>query len=152
MAIELPRDFAEFLSLLNKHEVRYLLIGGYAVGIHGHVRATNDIDVWIDATKANARRTETAIREFGFDVPELTADRLIIPRKITRMGLPPMRIEVLNTVSGIAFAEAYPNRKLAQVGRLRIPVIGLEDLIKNKLAAGRAKDLADAEELGPTSS
>ncbi len=147
MAAKLPRDFAEFLSLLNSHSVRYLLIGGYAVGFHGHVRATNDIDIWIDVNADNAERVVSAIREFGFDAPELSASKLTEPRKITRMGLPPMRIEVLNTISGVAFDHAYPNRVEAEFGGLRVPVIGLQELLANKQASGRTKDLADYEEL-----
>lgn len=147
MATQLPPDFAEFLSLLTKHEVHYLLIGGYAVGVHGHVRATNDLDVWIEATAENARRAEAALREFGFDVPQLTPEMLLRPGKITRMGVPPMRIEVLNSVSGITFEEAYRDRSDTDIGGQSVPVIGLKELIRNKLATGRAKDLADAEEL-----
>jgi predicted nucleotidyltransferase len=147
MEMRLGPDFVEFLNLLNEHRVRYLLIGGYAVAVHGHVRATNDIDVWIEATPENARRTEAAIREFGFDLPELTTERLLDARVITRMGVPPMRIEVLSAISGVSFEEAYVNRISVDVDSIRVPVIGLEDLLANKRASGRAKDLADVEEL-----
>jgi predicted nucleotidyltransferase len=148
MVVRLPPDFSEFLNLLNKHDVKYLLIGGYAVGFYGYVRATNDIDVWIESTGANAVRVEAAVREFGFDVPELNASKLIEVGKITRMGNPPMRIEILNSISGITFDAAYPNRTEAKFDGLTVPVISLADLVANKLASGRTKDMADAEELG----
>ena len=133
--------------MLIKNEVHFLLVGSYAVGIHGHVRATNDIDIWIESTQDNAERTEIALREFGYDLPQLSAEMLIRPSKITRMGRPPMRIEILNSISGVTFDEASISRIIVDVDELRIPVIGLEQLIKNKRAAGRTKDIADAEEL-----
>jgi hypothetical protein len=144
---QLPRDFTEFLSLLNKHHVSYLLIGGYAVGFHGYVRATNDIDIWIEASSENASRAEAAIREFGFDLPTLSAEKLIEEGKITRMGRPPMRIEMLNSISGVLFHEAYGRKLTFNIGSLEIPMISLPDLLVNKRASGRTKDLADAEEL-----
>jgi len=147
MASQLPRDFAEFLSLLNRHKVDYLLIGGYAVGFYGYVSATNDIDVWIDSSKENASRAEAAIREFGFDLATLTAAKLIEKGQITRMGHPPMRIEVLNSISGVEFRDAYTRRFTFIIDSLQIPMISLEDLLTNKRASGRTKDLADAEEL-----
>ena len=145
--IKLPPDFNEFLNLLTKNEVRFLLIGSYAAGVHGHVRATNDIDFWIEANEANAKRAESALREFGYDLPELTPDLLLRPGKITRMGVPPMRIEILNAISGVEFGQAYANRLMVDIDGQEIPVIGLRDLIQNKRAAGRTKDLFDVEEL-----
>ncbi len=147
MELKLPPDFAVFLSLLTKNDARYLLIGGFAVGVHGYVRATNDIDVWIEPTVDNAAKTEKALREFGFDLPDLTPEMLISRGKITRMGVPPMRIEILNSISGVSFEEAHDHRVYATANGIQIPVIGLADLIRNKLASGRAKDLADVEEL-----
>ena len=147
MAPQLPSDFAEFLNLLNKHDVAYLLIGGYAVGLYGHVRATNDIDVWIGSSSENALKAEAAIREFGFDLPSLSAQKLIEEGKITRMGNPPMRIEVLNSISGVEFLDAYEKRFTVTLDALKIPRISLEDLLTNKRASGRTKDQADAEEL-----
>ena len=147
MASQLPRDFAEFLSLFNKHKVDYLLIGGYAVGFYGYVRATNDVDVWIESSAENASKAEAAIREFGFDVPSLSAEKLIEQGQITRMGHPPMRIEVLNSISGVEFRDAYARRFMVVIDDLQIPTISLADLLTNKRASGRTKDLADAEEL-----
>lgn len=147
MELQLPNDFREFLSLLIRNDVKFLLIGGYAVGLYGHVRATNDIDVWIEASQDNAHRAELALRQFGFDVPSLTPELLIRPGKITRMGLPPLRIEVLNAISGMEFGPAFSRALHFEVDGLSIPVISLDDLILNKKSSGRTKDLADVEEL-----
>ncbi len=147
MALELPTDFSDFLSLLNAHQVEYLLVGGYAVTIHGYVRATGDMDIFVAATPANAERVVAAIREFGFALPNLTSELVLEPRKILRMGLPPLRIEVMNQIDGVEFDECRSRALDVRLGTLRVPVISLADLRKNKLAAGRHKDLDDLENL-----
>jgi predicted nucleotidyltransferase len=147
MALQLPSDFSDFLSLLNAHSVEYLLVGGYAVTIHGYVRATGDMDIFIAATPDNAARVADAIREFGFDVPSLTAAEILAPRKILRMGSPPLRIEVMNEIDGVEFAECRARALDARIGDLQIPVISLRDLRANKRAAGRHKDLDDLDNL-----
>jgi hypothetical protein len=98
MDLTLPIDFKEFLNLLNAKAVKYLLIGGYAVGYHGYPRATNDIDIWIAINPDNAERMETVLREFGFNIPELSADLFLKENSIVRMGIPPMRIEVVTGI------------------------------------------------------
>jgi len=95
MDIELPPDFKEFLSLLNSKNVKYLLIGGYAVGYHGYPRATNDLDIWIAIHPDNAEQMVVVLREFGFDTPELSVEPFLKEKSIVRMGIPPMRIEIL---------------------------------------------------------
>ena len=147
MALKLPADFSDFLSLLNAHQVEYLLVGGYAVTIHGYVRATGDMDIFIAATQENAERVVAVIREFGFEVPELNAELVLEPRKMLRMGSPPLRIEVMNQIDGVEFGECHPRALEVQLGELRVPVISLADLRTNKLAAGRHKDLDDLENL-----
>ncbi|MCX6034774.1 MAG: hypothetical protein NTV38_07335 [Chloroflexi bacterium] len=107
MDIELPLDFKEFLKLLNEKDVRYLLIGGYAVGYHGYPRATNDLDIWIAVHPENAERVVQALREFGFALPELTPDLFLQENKIVRMGNPPMRLEITTGISGVEFDECY---------------------------------------------
>ena len=94
MELKLAPDLCEFLRSLIKHEVQFLLVGGYAVAIHGYIRATNEIDFWIEGSLENASRAEAAIREFGFDLPSLSAQALSDPGKLTTMGHPPLRIEV----------------------------------------------------------
>jgi predicted nucleotidyltransferase len=144
--ILLPNDFKEFLRLLNSHEVRYLLIGGYAVNYHGCPRATGDMDVWIDNQPANAGRAASVLREFGF--AQASAALFAEPGKVIRMGVPPLRIEVLTSISGVEFAACYDQRVVAEISGVRVNVIGMDDLKTNKRASGRLKDLADVEELG----
>ena len=147
MGIELPRDFKEFLQLLNEKKVRYLLIGGYAVGYHGYPRATNDIDIWIAVEKDNAQIVVSSLKEFGFDLPEITPGIFLEKDKIIRMGNPPMRIEISTGISGVDFDECHNSRIIAVVEEIEINIIDLEHLKINKKAAGRFKDLADLENL-----
>jgi predicted nucleotidyltransferase len=145
--INLPQDFKEFLQLLNDHEVKYLLVGGYAVGYHGFPRATVDMDIWVAINPQNAQKIVTVLEEFGFNFPELNVDLFLKQDKIIRMGIPPMRLEILTTVSGVEFEICYQNRIIAELDGVQIDMIGLDDLKRNKLAAGRHKDLNDLENL-----
>jgi predicted nucleotidyltransferase len=147
MDIELPKDFREFLRLLSAHGVEYVVVGGYAVGFHGYPRATNDLDVWIALSRDNAERAVGALREFGFGTPDLSPDFLLEPKRIIRMGVSPLRIEILNTISGVEFAECFARRISVELDGVTVQLIGLEDLKKNKKAAGRFKDLNDLENL-----
>jgi hypothetical protein len=145
--IELPPDFSEFLRLLNAHGVSYLIIGGYAVGFHGHPRATADIDIWIPRRADTAARVVAAIREFGFDTPELAPDLFLRPDQVVRLGVPPVRIEVLTSIAGVEFDECAPRAVRTTFGDVPVHIIGLADLKANKQAAGRHQDLADLEHL-----
>jgi predicted nucleotidyltransferase len=147
MDIELPLDFKEFLKLLNEKGVRYLLIGGYAVGYHGYPRATNDMDIWIAVNPENAERVVDALHAFGFDLPELTPDLFLQENKIIRMGNPPMRLEITTGISGVEFDDCYTNRVVDVLDGVEVNVIDLPHLKVNKKAAGRLKDLADLENL-----
>jgi hypothetical protein len=147
MDIELPSDFKEFLKLLNEKEVRYLLIGGYAVGYHGYPRATNDMDIWIALHPDNAERVVTALRDFGFNLPELTPEIFLKENAIIRMGVPPMRLEISTGISGVDFEECYVNRIEDILDGIQVTIIDLQHLKINKKAAGRLKDLADLENL-----
>lgn len=133
--------------MLNSHHVDYLLIGGYAVGYYGYPRPTGDMDVWIAVSPENASRVTKALVEFGFrseDVPDaLFSD----PGRIVRMGVPPIRLEIMTSVSGVEFGECYARRTLAMFDGEPVDVIGLEDLKANKKASGRHKDLNDLEQL-----
>ena len=147
MDIELPLDFKEFLKLLNEKEVRYLLIGGYAVGYHGYPRATNDMDVWIALHPENAERMVSALREFGFDLPELRPEIFLNEKTIIRMGTPPMRLEISTEISGVEFDECYEDRVVDLMDGIQVNIIDLKHLKINKKASGRLKDLADLENL-----
>jgi hypothetical protein len=131
---------------LNSHEVEYLVIGGYAVNYHGYPRATGDIDIWMGGDPDNAARMAQAVKEFGF--PEATPALFAEPGKVIRMGLPPLRIEVLTSITGVEFETCYSNRVIAECEGAPVSLIGLDDLKRNKKATGRLKDLADLEQLG----
>jgi hypothetical protein len=145
--IRLPADFRDFLKLLNSHSVEYLLIGGYAVCYHGYYRNTADIDFWIAVTPANAAKMVCLIREFGFDVPELSETLFLQKGRIIRMGVEPTRIEILTEISGCDFGECYAQRLDGMLDGVPVKVISVPDLIKNKLRSGRIKDLQDAQKL-----
>jgi hypothetical protein len=135
----LARDFKEFLKSLNSNRVEYLLIGGYAVGIYGHIRATNDLDIWVAVNPENAARTERALREFGFAADALTSDLFLVPNNVVRMGVPPIRIEILTSISGVAFESCYAEKEMIQIEEVLVPVISLLRLRQNKAASGRRR-------------
>lgn len=145
--MHLPEDFKDFFRFLNEAGVEYLLIGGWAVGFHGYPRATADMDVWVACDEVNARRVVAALRLFGFTHDEATESLFTRPGFVVRMGLPPMRIEILTRISGVEFTPCRARCNSMQVDGIEIPVISLADLIVNKKAAGRPKDLADADAL-----
>lgn len=145
--IPLPPDFSAFLRLLGERDVRYLLIGGYAVAFHGYVRATVDLDIWIPCETENAERLVDALCAFGFDVPELTPELFLEADRIVRMGIPPMRIEIATTISGVIFEPCYEERVTARWDDVEVSLISLERLKENKRAAGRMQDLVDLEHL-----
>lgn len=147
MALTLPPDFKEFLKLLKEHDVRYLLIGGYAVGYHGYARATEDMDIWVAIHPENARKLVSTLKSFGLDDLNLTPELFLQKPKIIRMGLPPMRLEITTSVSGVEFDECYRSRIVDEFDGVEVNVIDLENLKKNKKASGRSKDIADVEKL-----
>jgi len=145
--IHLSPDFKEFLKLLNAHQVEYLLIGGYAVGYHGYPRATVDMDIWIAMHPANAERIVAALKEFGFDLPELSPELFLKEWQVIRLGVPPVRIELATTVSGVNFNECYAERLTDILDGVKVNLISLRHLKINKKASGRHQDLADLENL-----
>ena len=149
--LELPPDFSEFLKLLRSNGVKYLLIGGYAVGHYGYSRPTGDMDVWIERDPENARRLVAALTEFGFGSADLTPELILDPKRMIRMGVPPMRLEILTTISGVDFADCYPRRVVDTISGVEVDLISRDDLKKNKAASGRLKDLVDLEHLDRTS-
>ena len=147
MDLELPLDFKEFLKLLNAQKAEYLLIGGYAVGYYGYPRATADIDIWIAIDPQNAAKVVAVLKEFGFDVPGLSTELFLKEDQIIRMGIPPLRIEVTTTISGVTFDECYAERQTAMLDDVEVNLISLKHLKINKKASGRYKDLNDLENL-----
>ena len=145
--IPLPPDFKEFLKFLNNQKVKYLLIGGYAVGYHGYVRAPADMDLWIERNPSNSERVVKALREFGFHAENLSAGLFLEKGQVIRMGMPPMRIEVLTSISGVEFKECYETRIIEDWDDISVNIISLKKLKQNKRASGRLKDLTDLEHL-----
>lgn len=143
----LTDDFKEFLRLLNANRVDYLLVGGYAVGLHGYPRATVDLDVWVRASLDNAERVVQALRAFGFDLPALEPRLFLDPRRIVRFGTPPFRIEIMSSIDGVDYDTCRGRSPVFDIEGLPVPVISLDDLKTNKRAAGRNKDLADLDNL-----
>jgi len=147
MDLTLPPDFKEFLKLLKVHDVRYLLIGGYAVGYHGYARATEDMDIWVAIHPDNAQKLVSTLKAFGFDDPNLKPELFLQKPKIIRMGFPPMRLEITTSISGVEFDKCYQERIVDTLDGVEVNLIDLENLKKNKRASGRTKDIADVEKL-----
>ena len=143
----LNKDFKEFVELLNSHAVEYLVVGGYALAAHGHPRYTGDIDIWLDPSPINVGRLLIALREFGFGSLGLSETDFQQPDAIVQLGYPPARIDLLSSIDGVQFDQCYPRRQLVSVSGVELPILHLDDFRVNKLASGRAKDLADLESL-----
>ena len=145
----LEPSFKDFLSLLNKHKVEYLVIGGYAVAIHGYVRGTSDIDIWVNPTSENADKMLTVMLDFGFGEYDFDIKDFLITSKsgFVSIGEIPFKIEILTKTLGVTFEEAYPHRKTASIDDIMVNFIGLDDLIANKKAVAREKDLNDIANL-----
>lgn len=143
----LNRDFKEFIQLLNANNVKYLVVGGYAVAFHGHPRYTKDIDIWLENSRSNAENLIKSLSEFGFGELGLIIEDFLVPDQIIQLGHPPSRIDLLNTLSGITFSECYEARVQIDSDGISINFIDLANLKKNKMASGRHQDLADLENL-----
>jgi hypothetical protein len=145
--IELHPDFKDFLRLLTSCNVRYLLVGGYAVGYHGYPRATGDMDIWIEISESNSINVASAFRDFGMPDEAISKDLFLEKNKVIRIGVPPVRLEVITSASGVDFNDCYANREVVEIDGIPINLISLQDLKKNKRAAGRHKDMEDIEHL-----
>lgn len=142
------KDFLDLIACLTRHDARFLVVGGYAVAAHGHVRATKDLDIWVDPTDANAQRVLGALVEFGAPLADLTASDLAHPHYGFMMGTPPRRIDVLTSVDGLEFADAWARQIAFAVAEGQVaPFLSRTDLVANKRAAGRPQDLADVAAL-----
>ena len=141
------RDFAEMLAALSAAGAEYLLVGAHALAAHGVVRATGDLGLWIRPTRENAAKVWKALVAFGAPLQELTERDLATPDLVFQIGVAPYRIDLLTSIDGVSFDEAWRDRASVRVEGQEIPLIGREDLLRNKRATGRLRDLADAEEL-----
>jgi hypothetical protein len=144
------RDFVEMLSALRDVGAEYLVVGAHALAAHGRPRATGDLDLWIRPTPTNASRVYDALQAFGAPLQQLRVDELAAPDLVFQIGVAPARIDILTSVSGVGFDDAWPDRINVRIGELDVPVIGREALIRNKRATGRPRDIADIAELEGT--
>lgn len=143
----LNRDLREFVQSLNENNVRYLIVGGYAVAAHGHPRYTKDLDIWIEMMPENAERLVCAIEQFGFGSLKLQAEDFLVPEQIIQLGYPPNRIDLINSLKGVNFEECYRSKAEITITDVKVNFIDLTNLKKNKQATGRFQDLADLENL-----
>lgn len=145
---QLTPEFREFLRLLNSESVEYLLIGGYAVGCHGYVRYTDDIDFWVAITDENIQRLRDVLIRFGFSATTLPSPFFTDAVQVLRIGRRPNKLELFSTIPGVSFAACYQRRQTVTLDDgLAISVLSYDDLVSSKLASARPKDLADVDEL-----
>ncbi len=140
-------DYLDMLRCLNKAEVDYILVGGWAVNMYGYIRATVDLDIWILADFENAKKVYAALADFGAPMGNMTAQDFSTQGVIFQIGVAPCRIDIINQIDGVQYAEASPKSVLKEINGIPVRVLSLEDLIANKRASGRIKDLADVEVL-----
>lgn len=140
-------DFRDMLSALSGEGAEYLLVGAYAVAVHGVPRATGDLDIWVRPTAENARRVRAALTRFGAPAGDLSERDLVTPETVFQIGVAPNRIDVMTSIDGVSFDDAWAARRIVRVAGLDVPVLSRADLIRNKRATGRPQDLADAARL-----
>ena len=143
----LDKDFKEFVILLKKHKVEYIIVGGYAVGYHGYPRYTGDLDIWLKLSSENAKKIILVVNEFGFASLNLKESDFTLEGNMIQLGYPPLRIDLLNQIDGVNFNECYLNKIEVEIDELKVNFISYNDLIKNKKSSGRHKDLDDLEHL-----
>jgi hypothetical protein len=138
-------DFVDLLRAFIAADVRFLIVGAYALALHGRPRGTGDLDVWVDATPENARRVMSALQEFGATLDQIAESDFAAPGVVYQISLPPGRIDILTQLTGLAFEDAWPERLQKPFGDIEAPFIGRAAFLKNKRATGRPKDLGDIE-------
>ena len=143
--MKLSRDFHELLECFDRNDVRYLIVGGWALAAHGHPRMTKGLDVWIWPALSNANAVLDALEEFGFGDLGLSPDDFTEPDVVIQLGYPPNRIDLLTTPTGVEFGDCWEERLDVEMDGLTVPFIGLEGLKANKRASGRAQDTVDVE-------
>lgn len=141
------QDFKEFIASLTANHVRYLIVGGYAVALHGHPRYTKDLDVWVERSRENAQALIQALAQFGMGSLGLSEEDFLVPDQVVQLGYPPDRIDILVSISGVEFPECFARRVEVSLDGVNVNFIDLEHLKQNKKASGRMQDLADLEKL-----
>jgi hypothetical protein len=146
--MEIQSDFKELLALLNEHAVDYLIVGGYALAFHGAPRFTADLDILVKADEDNSKRLMQALGDFGFEDTGLKSEDFLVPENVIQLGVPPVRVDILTSLTGVPWDEAFSGRVEGTYGDISVPFIGRDQLVANKRALGRKRDLADLEALG----
>jgi hypothetical protein len=146
--MEVQKDFKEFFALLNANKVDFMIVGGYALAYHGAPRYTGDIDVFIKPDSKNAQRIMMVLEEFGFSSLELSIDDFKKKDSVVQLGLPPVRIDIITSISGVTWEQADASKEPGKYGEVPVFYIGKKQYLANKRATGRAKDIADIEALG----
>lgn len=146
--MEIQPDFRDLLACFNKHEVEFLVVGGYALAVHGAPRLTGDLDLYVRPSPDNALRALAALQEFGFGPLDISADDFAVADRVIQLGYPPVRVDLVTSISGVSWDEAVLDGPTAQFGDVPVRVIGYDAFLRNKRATGRRKDLADIEALG----
>jgi hypothetical protein len=141
------QDFKEFIQSLNDNQVRYLVVGGYAVAFHGYPHYTKNIDIWIELSNENAARVVKALDQFGFTSLGLKQSDFLVADQIIQLGFPPNRIDLITSLEGVTFDECFDKRLRVEIERVEVNFIDLDNLRKNKRSTGRLQDLADLEKL-----
>jgi len=145
--MHLNPDFKEFIELLNKNQIKYLLVGGYAVAYYGYPRYTKDIDIWIECSQGNAQKIVSVLEVFGFKSNDLNITDFTEKENIIQFGYPPCRIDILTSIDGVDFENCFINRKIDTIDDIDVNIISLKDLALNKKSTGRYQDLADLEKI-----
>ncbi|HAS52630.1 MAG: hypothetical protein A2X56_05780 [Nitrospirae bacterium GWC2_57_13] len=146
--METQTDYKELLALFNAHEVRYMIVGAYALAFHGAPRYTGDLDILVRPDRENSGRILRALDAFGFGSLGLTIDDFAVPDRVVQLGVPPVRVDIVTSITGVSWDEAEASRAAGRFGSVPVSYIGKDAFIRNKRALGRMKDLADAEALG----
>jgi len=146
--MEVQPDFRDLLALFNAHHVEYMIVGGYALAFYGAPRFTGDLDILVRPDPENAQRVLSALDEFGFASVGLTKEDFARPDQIVQLGVPPVRIDIITSLTGVSWEEVFAGRGPGTYGDIPVYYIGREQFIANKRAIGRKRDLADLEALG----
>jgi hypothetical protein len=146
--METPSDFRDLLALFNAHGIEYVIVGGYALAFHGAPRFTGDLDILVKPDRENARRILAALDEFGFGSAGLDVDDFQVPDKVVQLGVPPVRIDIITSLTGVSWDEAWADREMGVYTGVEVFYIGIEQFVKNKRSLGRQRDRADLEALG----
>jgi hypothetical protein len=148
--LKAEKDFEEFIGLLNKQKIKYMIVGAYALALYAKPRNTGDLDIFVERSENNAKSMLQVLREFGLDSLEITKEDFMTEGRVLQLGVSPVRIDIMNSIDGVEFNTAFNRLEKVNFGSITANFISKEDLIKNKLSSNRLKDKADAEELQQT--